>query len=262
MTLILLLALSATYRVAPSLPSASPVGALNLAESPGPSRKAAEPSPAQVVTTVEGVSLRMRWLPVSAIQTFPEESTASPAGEHTCADAPVLSTQPHAPEPASATVTPLTVLALRTLWLLRSAMYTKVEKDASPLGCQKLTLPGAPSANVAAPLPLCVVTVPVLGSSLRRRLLSLSPIKTLSLASSAIPVGLLKVAPTPTPLAAPAAPLPARVLTMQPPMDAVGVSVGVALGVALGGREGVVEGVEPALPLGVALGVGLRLPHV
>ena len=111
-------------------------------------------------------------------------------------------------------------------------------------------------------MPLKVVTAPVLGTSLRKRLLSLSPMKILSLASSAMPVGVLSVAPTPTPLTAPAVPLPARVLTMHPPMDAVGVSVGEALGVALGGREGVVEGVEPALPLGVALGVGLKLPHV
>ena len=78
----------------------------------------------------------------------------------------------------------------------------------------------------------------------------------------ASPVGALKVAAAPTPLAAPAAPLPASVLTVQPPMEGVGVSVGEALAVALGASEGVEVGVAPALRLGVALGVGLVLPHV
>ena len=53
---------------------AIPVGALNPAFVPVPSNHVAVPDPAKVVTTPDGVTLRMRWLPLSTTYKFPVAS--------------------------------------------------------------------------------------------------------------------------------------------------------------------------------------------
>ena len=135
-------------------------------------------------------------------------------------------------------------------------------EKASPQGLFNCAEAGAPSENPAVPEPLVVVTTCVEGTTLRRRWFSLSPTKRFSVLSSAKPVGALKEAPSPIPSAQVPVPLPARVLTMHPPMVGEGVSVGETDEEALGASVGVEVGVAPMERLGVGLGVALRVAQV
>jgi hypothetical protein len=75
-----------------------------------------------------------------------------------------------------------------------------------------------PSREVALPLPASVVTAAVAKLTARIKLLVKSPTKSVPLASaSAKPTGLKKEAEEPMPLAAPGAPVPAKVAVTPPP---------------------------------------------
>src|SRR6185437_9760153 len=75
-----LFVVSAMNRLPPES-SATSVGLLRPALVAGPlsPEKPATPFPATVLMMPSGVTLRMRWLPVSAMYRLPEESTANPA---------------------------------------------------------------------------------------------------------------------------------------------------------------------------------------
>jgi hypothetical protein len=118
----------------PLLSTATPAGQLNEAPAPVPSANVADPLPASVVTTPPGVSLRMRWLFLSATMTLPLLSTATPEGSMNKAPAPAPSENPYDPPPASVVTTPPGV-TLRMRWLLESATMTlPLLSTATPVG--------------------------------------------------------------------------------------------------------------------------------
>ena len=77
-SLMLLLAESATYKTPPLELKATPLGSWNEALAPKPSAFAADPLPARVDTSPPGVTWRMRLLENSATMTLPLPSTATP----------------------------------------------------------------------------------------------------------------------------------------------------------------------------------------
>src|SRR6266581_4476337 len=122
------LVLSATYRLVPLLSMARPVGRLNRAAVPVPSKLPAVPAvlPARVVTTPVAMTIRRMLLPprVDTYRLVPLLSMTKPPGWLNVAAAPVPSTLPDVPAvPARVLTTPAGVI-LRMVWLfLAPAVY-------------------------------------------------------------------------------------------------------------------------------------------
>jgi hypothetical protein len=107
--------LSPTYTL-PDESTATPTGILNLALVPVPSADPSELLPANVVTTPDGVILRILKLAKSATYRFPAESSATPKGLLKLALVPVPLVDPDE-LPANVVTTPADVI-LRIRWLL------------------------------------------------------------------------------------------------------------------------------------------------
>jgi hypothetical protein len=207
--------------VAPS--KHTPVGELKLAEAPTPFAKAATPLPAKVVTAPLGVTLRMRWLPVSARYATFSASKARPLGTQKLAPAPTPSAHAHAPLPANVDTSPAPVTLRRRCPLLSHTTSTPVLSNFISCGRAKLAAVPAPSATVYAPLPAKVVTSPEVADSTRTRLPNSSPMYTAPSEPTATPEGTLNphcagaqgAGAAATSVALPAAPLPKSVPTLQ-----------------------------------------------
>jgi hypothetical protein len=151
-----LLSLSATITL-PLASMATPVGYEKEASVPAPSAK--KPYiPASVVTTLPGVTLRMRKLYWSATNTFPPASTATPEGSRNEAPTPEPSANALSPLPASEVTAPPGV-TLRMRWLLWSATKTlPLASTATPEGYLNAAPLPLPSANMEDAFPASVVT--------------------------------------------------------------------------------------------------------
>ena len=188
------------------------LGRENEAPAPVPSANAADPLPAKVVTTPPGVTLRTRWLSLSATKALLDASMVKPQGPLNEAVAPVPSKNVAVPLPASKVTEPAGEI-LRIRLLPSSATNTLLTASvATSNGPINEALAPTPLAYVAVPLPANELTVPP-GVILRTRLLAVSATNTLFNVSTATPRGELKEAPVPTPLAYAAVPLPANVVT-------------------------------------------------
>eukprot|EP00976_Prorocentrum_cordatum_P058638 1173281-Prorocentrum_minimum.AAC.2 len=84
----------------PSLSTATPLGSLNRAVAPSPSRCSASPVPATVDTMPCGETLRILWFNASATKMLPSPSTATSLGSLNRAVAPSPSRCPSSPVPA------------------------------------------------------------------------------------------------------------------------------------------------------------------
>src|SRR3569623_616942 len=102
---------SATYTF-PAPSAANPLGPLKLAPVPVPFVFPAVPLPANVVVTPPGVIILTRLFPESPAYTFPDASTATPAGLLKLAPVPVPFVFPTVPLPACVVVTPPGVIFL------------------------------------------------------------------------------------------------------------------------------------------------------
>ena len=115
--------------------------------------KMAVPVPATVVIVPPALTLRMRWLLVSAMKRLPEPSTATPWGPLSCAaDAgPLSPPKPWPLVPATVVIVP-SASTLRMRWLLVSAMKRLPEPStATPCGSVELCRgcrPGVPAEAV------------------------------------------------------------------------------------------------------------------
>ena len=149
----------------------------------------------------------------SATNTFPKASTATPKGLLKLAVIPVPSIEPEVPLPAKVVTTPSAVI-LRILGLPTSDTYILFNASiVMPWGKLKLAKISTESFDPCKPLPAKVVTTP-LGVILRILWLPISATYTLPKASTASPLGLLKLAATPVPFVEPLTPLPAKVVTI------------------------------------------------
>ena len=158
--------------------------------------------------------MRMRLLPLSAINRVPLAATAIPEGPLNEAPVPMPSANAAAPLPAYVT-TPVGVTRRMRL-LPESEIYMlPLESTAMPLGLLKAAPVPAPSLNAAAPPPASVLTVPP-GVTFRTRLLDVSATNTLPAASTATANGVLNEAAVPVLSAKAGDPLPASVLTTPP----------------------------------------------
>ena len=207
-----LLPLSATYTF-PNGSVPTPKGPLNEAAVPVPLVNPETPLPAKVVTTPAGVILRIRLFPKSDTYKLPAASVSIPVGLLNEAAVPVPLALPETPLPAKVVTTPAGVI-IRIRSLPLSATYTfPAASVPNPKGSLNEAAVPVPLVLPAIPLPAKVLTTPA-GVIIRIKLLPKSATKTLPEGSVVIPIGLLNDAAVPVPLALPAAPLPAKVLTI------------------------------------------------
>ena len=155
----------------------------------------------------------MRLLLWSATNTFPLASTVTPIGALNCAAAPVSSTQPASPLPASVVTTPADVTFRMRLLLWSATKIFPLASTVTPVGALNCAAAPVPSANPAVPLPASVVTTPP-GVIFLMRLLISSATKTFPLASTVTPYGVLNSALAPVPSVLPGGALPASVVTI------------------------------------------------
>ena len=184
-----------------------PVAWEKLADAPAPSCSAGPtgPPPASVVTTPDGVILRILLPYPSVTKTFPDASTAIPLGLLKLAAAPVpscpIGSPPIAP-PASVVTTPAGVILRILLFIVSATKTVPYWSTAMPWGLLKLAAVPVPSWPIPAPPPMpppaSVVTTP-LGVILRILLFIVSATKTVPYWSTAMPLGLLKLAAAPVP---------------------------------------------------------------
>src|SRR6266699_2908961 len=125
-----LLPLSATYRLVPLLSMARPLGRRNVAAVPVPSALPAVPAvlPARVVTTPVAMTICRMLLPfrVDTYRLVPLLSMTRPPGPLNVAAVPMPSALPAAPEPASVLTTSVAMTIRRMVLLLLSATYRLV----------------------------------------------------------------------------------------------------------------------------------------
>ena len=105
-------------------------------------------------------------------------------------------------------------------------------KVAIPRGAPKLAAAPMPLLAVPLPPPASVLTSPEVANTVLMRLFCWSATKTAPEASAAMPVGPLKEAKAPWPLAKPATPLPARVLTFHTQRSALSPATARGRGIA------------------------------
>ena len=151
---------SATSTLPPAS-TAMPIGKLNIAFVPVPSAKSGSPFPASVDTIPPGVTLRMRWPPVSPTKTLPLESTATPRGRQNEAAVPAPSANAPGPPPASVLTTPPGVTFLMRLLNMSATKILPPESTATPAGLSNEAAAPVPSARPIDPLPASVLTTPV-----------------------------------------------------------------------------------------------------
>src|SRR5437667_213783 len=198
------------YRL-PLASSATATGLLRLAlvAAPPSPAKAELPLPATVVMIpVAASTLRIRWLPESAMYRLPLASSATPDGTQTLAlvAAPPSPAKVLMPLPATVVMIAVAAVTLRIRWLAYSAMYRlPPASTATPTGTLRLAFVAAPPspAKPKTPLPATVVMIPVAAPTLRIRSLPRSAMQRLPPESIATRAGLLRLA------VGPAAPSPA-----------------------------------------------------
>ena len=172
------------------------------------------PLPARVLTMPSGVIFLMRWELVSATNTFPPASTATPLGLLKEAAVPLPSANVAFPLPANVLTKPSDVIFLMRLLPWSATYKLPAESKATPWGLPNFAAVGRPSAYPYAPLPAKVLTTPP-GVIFLMRWLFVSAKKILPAASTATPDGLQNVAAVPRPSPTPCFPLPAIVLTVS-----------------------------------------------
>ena len=163
---------SPTYTL-PELSTATPLGEKKSAIVPTPSKypPIALP-PASVMTVLFGKMARMQWLPESATYTFPEESTATPAGNLNFAEVPTPFMKP-CELPASVVTSLLREMRRMRLFVASDTIKLPDMSTAMPVGCQKRAEVPFPSAEPCVVPPANVATV-LFGKMTRMQLLLVS----------------------------------------------------------------------------------------
>ena len=166
------------------------MGWFKLALVPTPSANAAAPLPQSVEVTREGSStILILWLPESATYTaLPVGSMVKPWGRLNVAELPAPSAAPAAPVPATeATTVPS---ARRSRFPDQSVKNSvKSGSSAATATAEGLTIAAAPtpSCDVPPAPPAMVAHADAQASTTRKRLLPVSAMKSLPVASSAMP---------------------------------------------------------------------------
>jgi hypothetical protein len=155
----------------------TPQGNLNEAPVPVPSTDANAPPPARVDTAPSGVTLRMRYLQKSPINTLPLVSMATPRGLQNTVSEPV---------PASVDTTPPRVTFRMRLFNWSATITFPMLSTATPQGDANAAPVPMPSANICESFPASVDTAPP-GVTMRMRFWSVT--KMLPLASTATSEG-------------------------------------------------------------------------
>src|SRR3990172_5554260 len=152
----------------PAPSTATPIGLsswASVAAAPSPENPRV-PLPAKVlINPVPTSTRRTRWLEVSAMNTLPPPSTATPIGEPSRAPAAAAPSpeNPAIPVPAIVLINPVTASIRRTRWLEASAMNTlPTPSTATPYGkFSWAPVAAAPSPeNPEGPVPAIVLMSP------------------------------------------------------------------------------------------------------